>query len=115
VGEPGGLGWSATIGEDRVALHMGFNEWGWNAREHSSIYLGCEFAQPTVIAAISDGQVRAFAWFVREAKKTWPGLPMFFPTHAELPAGIRDGKSDVFPLGSIWTEELRARIRIALA
>lgn len=114
VANPDSLGWSATIGSDIIALHMPFAAWGWNAREHSSVYLAVELAQAVEAQPISDGQVRAVAWFFQQAKKTWPNLPRFFPTHAELPAGVRDGKTDVFSRGSARTDELRARINAAL-
>ena len=118
VNEPGGLGWNATCGSDAIALHMAYTQWGWNARGCSSLYLAVEFAQAVEANAISDGQVRAFCWFVRQARTKWPGLPPNFPTHAELdgtvPYGVRDGKTDVFALHSPRADELRERIRAEL-
>lgn len=105
------LGWHATIGEDAVALHMGYRQWGWNARGASTYYLAVEFAQPRLSDHISDGQIRAFCWFVQRAREAWPTLPLTFPTHAELPEGIKDGKTDVFPNG----DAIRARIFARLA
>lgn len=107
-------GWSATIGDDVYCIHMGFDRWGWNARGASQRYLAVEFAQATVDRPISDAQVRAFAHFFLEARKFWPQLPAYFPTHAELAEGVMDGKTDVFPRGDPRTEELRARIHRAL-
>ena len=110
-----GLGWHATIGDDRIALHIGPEGYGWNARAASSKYLAVEFAQAVEAKPISDGQVRAFAWWFRnKARATWPNLPLNFPTHAEVEArgetGARDGKTDVFSNGSPRADELRARI-----
>lgn len=115
VNEPGGLGWNATVGHDEIAIHMLHSQWGWNARAASNKYLGVEFAQPTEAWPITDGQVRAFCWFVKEARKTWSHLPLQFPTHAELDGtqiygGQYDGKTDVFRRGSPATDDLRARI-----
>jgi len=119
VDEPNGYGWSATIGDDAIAWHMGLDEWGWNARGCSSHYLAAEFAQGTVADAITDGQVRAFALFVRLAAVRWPKMPLYWPTHAELDGtalyGQFDGKSDVFPRSDARANELRARIMARLA
>jgi hypothetical protein len=65
VNEPNGYGWSATVGEDAVSIHMAPDQWGWNARGASSHYLAVEFAQGTGSDPITDGQVRAFCWLVR--------------------------------------------------
>jgi hypothetical protein len=119
VNEPNGYGWNATIGDDEISIHMGANQWGWNARGCSDDYLAVEFAQPTVSHQISDAQVRAFCWFVRACRQTWPSLTQYFPTHAELdgtaPYGIYDGKTDVFPRGDSRTAALRARILARLS
>lgn len=37
VSNPAGLGWNATIGEGKVAVHLTPREWGWNARAASSL------------------------------------------------------------------------------
>lgn len=115
-----GLGWNITAGPGVYARHYSARHWGWNAREHSSRYLACEFAQPTVNHPIGDDQVGAFAAWVRE--EVWPAWPTLdvsrddaLPTHAELPAGKRDGKSDTFPEDDARTADLRRRIRRALA
>ena len=95
-----GLGWHVTVGDMVIATHIAPQAWGWNAREHSDDYLAAEFAQAKLGGPITDGQINAFAWwFLTHARAVWPKLPAFFPTHASLPAGIRDGKSDVEPRG----------------
>lgn len=109
------LGWNATIGDDGVAFHIPPTQWGWNARGASSKYLATEFAQPTVNDPISDAQVNAFCFWFMESRETWPALPLFFPSHAELPEGKLDGKSDVFPVGDARADDLRARIRERLS
>lgn len=116
---PLGLGWNATIGPDEIALHMPHDAWGWNARGCSQLYLAVEFAQAHVTDPIDDGQVRAFCWFFGEARKRWPNLPAYFPTHAELDGtveygGYHDGKTDVFPKSSQDTTDLRVRIHARL-
>jgi hypothetical protein len=111
------LGWTVTVGDDMISLHMSPREWGWNARQHSSSYLACEFAQATVNDPITDGQVRAFCWWVEnEVLPVWPGFDTSnLPMHSELPAGIRDGKTDTFPRGDPRAFELRQRILVRLA
>jgi hypothetical protein len=115
------LGWNITVGDDALSLHMSPREWGWNARAASRHYLACEFAQPTVHDAITDGQVRAFCWWLRTAVlPVWPTLDAtVLPTHAEVEVwgetGARDGKTDVHPFGSDAAEELRQRIATELA
>ncbi len=107
----GGLGWSATIGDDVIALHLLAGEWGWNSRAASSKYLAVEFAQATVDREISPAQVKVFAWwFLNRARVAWPNLPLTFPTHAELPEGQADGKTDPMPRGDPRADQLRARI-----
>lgn len=119
VSNPDDLGWHATIGEGVVAVHLAPNEWGWHARTASTRYLGVELAQATVDEPITDGQVAAFAdWLKTRILPAWPGLPMHFPTHAEVEAsgetGKRDGKTDAFPAGDKRADELRGRIMAAL-
>ncbi len=114
------LGWTATVGNDAVSLHMTPAHWGWNARAASSRYLAVEFAQPTVADMITDGQVRAFCWWIQHiALAQWPALDIAnLPTHAELEAwgqtGARDGKTDCYPVGDPRAEELRRRIWVRL-
>lgn len=109
------LGWHATIGDDLVSIHMDAKAWGWNARGASQRYLAVEFAQATADRPVSDAQVRAFCWWLDNmAKAAWPSLPFTFPTHAELPEGKADGKTDVFPVGDARADELRSRIMARL-
>ena len=114
-----GLCWHATIGPNVWAAHLTAREWGYHAREHSRRYLGVEFAQPTVNDAITDAQVAAFVgWYRAEVLPVWPTMTpagLLLPSHSEMPAGKRDGKSDPFPLGDPRNDELRARIYAALA
>lgn len=119
VNNPDDLGWNATIGEGRVALHLDPREWGWNARAASDKYLAVELAQPTAGDVITDGQVAAFAdWVKTRVLPVWPKLPLVFPTHAEVEAsgetGKRDGKTDVYPVGDSRAVALRGRIMAAL-
>lgn len=119
-GEVYHLGWNATIGEAAYAVHLPATEWGWNAHEHSPLFLAVEFSQPTVNHPISDKQVDAFvAWYRREALPVWPGLDILaagaMPAHSETAAGIRVGKSDPFPRGSVALEFLRRRIVAGLS
>jgi hypothetical protein len=86
-------------------------EWGWNARGQSRDYLAIEFAQPTVNDPISDHQIDAAAWWIREvARPAWPDLPGVLIHHSEIPAGIRDGKTDVYPRGSAEADAFRQRL-----
>jgi hypothetical protein len=115
VNNPAGLGWTATIGDGVVAVHMDARHWGWNARAASRHYLAVEFAQPTNANEITDGQVRAFCdWWRTHVLPVWPGIPHFFPSHAEVEhsgeTGVRDGKDDAFPYGDPRMDDLRARI-----
>jgi hypothetical protein len=106
----GGLGWHATVGEDAVCEHLRPGLYGWNAREHSSQYLALELAQADVSRPIGDGQVRAAAWWIAQARAVWPALPLVFPSHAELAAGVRDGKTDPYPRYDPRMEDLRSRV-----
>lgn len=110
-----GLGWNATIGDDELCIHFEADRWGWNARAASKNYLAVEFAQARLTDMVTDGQVRAFCyWFQHFALKSWPTLAVNFPTHAEIEArgetGVKDGKSDVFPVGDFRISALRFRI-----
>ena len=112
---PAGLGWNVSVGDDAIAVHMQATEWGWHARAASNDYLSCEFAQATADISISDAQVRAFVyWLKNYVYKSWPNFNPYFPTHAEVEAsgetGVADGKSDVFPSGDVRADELRDRI-----
>lgn len=95
-----GLGWNITVGEGKLCGHISPKSWGWNARQHSSEYLAVEFAQAHLGDLITGAQIDAFCWwFLNSARTLWPLLPMEFPNHSDLPAGIADGKSDVEPRG----------------
>ncbi len=108
-----GLGWTCTIGENAIALHMTPRYWGWNARSASQRHLAVEFAQAKLGDEITDKQVSNFCWwFLNVARETWPNLPMAFPNHSDLPEGVQDGKSDVEPRGE---HSVRDRILAALA
>lgn len=87
-----GLGWNATIGNNVVAIHGPSDKWGWNARMHSRDYLAIEFAQAKLGDTITDAQIEAAAYYI---KNYCQGVPYYFPEHRELPAGIADGKSDI--------------------
>lgn len=114
-GGAAGLGWSITVGDGVYCAHMSPMHWGWNARGASRRFLAAELAQPTSDHPISDSQVSAFCWwFLNIARVAWPNLPAYFPTHAELPEGIIDGKSDVYPRGDGRADELRGRIMTIL-
>lgn len=109
------LGWTATIGDGVVAVHMDSRHWGWNARAASPHYLAVEFAQPMNMNVITDGQVQAFCdWWRTYVLPIWPSIDEFFPTHAEVEhsgeTGVRDGKDDVFPYGDWQADALRQRI-----
>lgn len=106
-----GLGWHITAGPDRVAIHMPVTHWGWNARYHSGAYLAIEFAQPVLGAPISDETLDSAAWWINEvARAQWPNLPLTLVHHSELPAGIRDGKTDVAARATPEAEEFRQRV-----
>lgn len=103
------LGWNATIGDDEIAIHLPPDEWGHNARLASDDFLAVEIAQSRLGVPISNGQVRAFCWWMRKfVLPRWPGLPMHFPTHSEVEndglTGQIDGKTDVFE----WQDQANA-------
>lgn len=113
VNNSAGLGWHATVGEGRVALHLTAREWGWHALQASKVYLGVEFAQAVEGEPITDAQVSAFVdWFKREVLTVWPNLPMHMPSHAEADQefNVNQGKTDAFRLGDPRMDDLRARI-----
>lgn len=115
----GGLGWHATIGEDAITEHMRADEWGWNARAASPYYIALEFSQARLGDEITDGQVRAAAWYIAKViRPRWPRLPLIFRTHAELDGvdtGAYDGKTDTHPKRDPGADRLRARLRAELA
>lgn len=118
VNNPDGLGWHATIGEGRVAVHLDPKEWGWHARSASRHYIGVEIAQPTVD---DDPTPCATATADYIFDRVWPvwGEIWHFPSHAELEAwgetGQRDGKTDLYPPGdermNVFRELVYARLR----
>lgn len=123
VNEPNGLGWNVTVGDDQVAIHMTPAQWGWHARAVSPHALSVEFAQPLESYDITDEQVHAFAWWLRNyVFVTWPSMRQAIlddsvhklPTHAEVEnwgwTGVHDGKTDAFSYGSPKADDLRARI-----
>ena len=99
AGGAAGLGWLCTIGDGVLAWHMNINEWGWNAREHSSKYIGVEVAQAKLGDTPSDAQIEGIAYVWTRCKSVWPAMPLRFVNHSDLPAGIRDGKTDIEPRG----------------
>jgi len=120
VNEPDGFGWNATVGEDEIAVHMPWTQWGWHARRQSTRMIGLEFAQPNLGDPISDAQVRAAAWGILEARRATQErfgepVPFTFYTHAEVEAfgwtGMHDGKTDThsFP-DKRGAEDLKSRI-----
>lgn len=91
------------------------SQWGWHARGASSKYLGYEFAQGIESDPITDAQVRAFvAFWLEVVEPVWPGIPRYFPTHAEVDksgiTGQFDGKTDPYTYGSPNANILRQRI-----
>lgn len=99
----GGLGWTATIGENKVCTHMDCGLWGWNARAASPHYLATEFAQAHLGDLITDGQIDTFVWWFKYiARNRWPNLPAYFVNHSDIDGnetGNYDGKTDVEPAG----------------
>lgn len=114
-----GLSWHVTVGDGAYIQHLTMQEWGWHAREASKIYIGVEFAQPTVNDAITDAQVGAFSkWYKDVVAISWPhlvGPKLVLPAHSETVPGVKDGKSDPFPKGDARNDELRARLYAAIA
>lgn len=115
-----GLGWNATVGEGALSVHMKATEWGWNAREHSDQYGAVEIANARLGDPVTDGEVRSVAAYLVD--RFLPYHPHLgktlvdrvraceLPEHWELPAGVRDGKTDVvYRHGG----ELAARVRTA--
>ena len=92
----------------------GANGWGWNAREHSREYLAVEVAQAREGDPVDDFTVLALAWYIKNVLRAyWPDLPDNYPMHSELPAGQRDGKTDLYPPGPD-ADAFRARLLNAL-
>jgi hypothetical protein len=114
-----GKAWNVTVGDRCWARHAGPQKWGWNAREHSSDYLAVEFAQPNLGDPITDGQIEAYVdWYVTDVVPWWGRVVTPTVMHAALLAGIRDGKSDLFPIGregDAFQARLRRAVEVALA
>lgn len=96
----GGLGWNATVGNGVVCLHMALDQWGHNAREHSSHWVAVEIAQALLGWEVTDSQIEGVAWlWVQCREKFGERFPLRFVNHSDLPAGVRDGKTDIEPRG----------------
>lgn len=114
---PDGLAWHASIGPGAVAIHMRPQAWGWSARSPaSSEWIAVEFAQGRLGDPISDDQVDAFcAYAVARVLAVWPQMPLAFVFHSWLPAGIKDGKTDPYPIGEpdgdMFLDKIVARLR----
>jgi hypothetical protein len=116
---PLGLGWNATVGPGKVAIHLPATQWGHNARDASSHYVGVEIAQPTVNDPLPDSVPIALADYIFD--HVWPvwGEVWHFPSHAELElwgeTGQKDGKSDLYPAGdermNVFREKVYAQLR----
>jgi hypothetical protein len=115
----GGLGWHVTVGDNVYAQHLPITAWGYHAREASRIYIGVEFVQPTAADDITEAQVATFGrWYHAVVRPAYPHLTAqraALPAHSEVPPGIRDGKSDVFPRGDPRLAALRARLWAVMA
>ncbi len=110
----GGLCWHATVYDDHLAIHAEPDEWGWHARSYSRTWLGIEFVQPREADDITDAQVRAAAWWIRErVLARWPGMELELRAHSEIKPGIDDGKTDVFRIGDPRLADLKQRIAAA--
>ena len=113
------LGWHVTVGEDEYSVHMTAREWGWNCGGDSMYRFAIEFAQWDVSQAITDRQVRTAARAIKnELLPQWGPYDWSDPNamkgHSELPQGIRDGKTDTFPLNSAALAMLKQRLQVAL-
>lgn len=96
-----GLGWNATCGPNILAIHMQANQWAWNAREDSLNYIAIEHAQPNLDGPIDDNTLKASAYYIKHyVLLMYPNININIVHHSELPAGKRDGKTDVFR----WTD-----------
>lgn len=97
------LGWNATIGPGKVALHLSPKAWGWNARAASDKYVAVEIAQPTIDDPLPESVGIALGDYIFD--HVWPvwGEIWHFPSHAELElwgeTGKKDGKTDLYPAG----------------
>jgi hypothetical protein len=109
-----GLGWNATVGPGKVAVHLDARHWGHNARAASDRYIGVEIAQPTVNDALPESVPRTLADYIFDHVWSVWGELWHFPSHAELEdwgeTGAEDGKSDLFPTGDERMNEFREKV-----
>jgi hypothetical protein len=115
VSNPLGLGWNATVGPGKVAIHMDVRSWGWNARAASDKYIGVEISQPTVNDPLPDSVPTALADYIFDhVWPVWGELDWHFPSHAELEAwgetGQKDGKTDLYPAGDERMNAFRQKV-----
>ncbi len=94
-----GMAWGFTIGDNKYAVHLPVDQWGYHCREESDDFIGFEFAQPVATWSVTDGQVAAFGHAIKNF--VLPRYPDFdvrrMLMHSQINPGIRDGKSDVYP------------------
>lgn len=91
-----GLGWTATVGDGIVAMHMKIGEWGWNVRGASDEWVAVELAQAKLDGPILDSQIEGVAAVWIKAREYYgTTFPLHFVNHSDLPEGIADGKTDV--------------------
>ena len=119
------LAFNNCIGDDAVSIHLDAFTWGWHAFSASSKYLALEFAQPgfSGYEPISDRQVNAAAWIIKQHRAAWRGrgvvLPLRLRTHAELEHDGEtvqtSGKTDTFPVNDGRADDLRNRLLLRLA
>lgn len=111
------LGWSVTVGPGVITRHMGEAQWGWNAHGESQRKLAIEHAQTGYGGYnedMPDEVIWTDAWWIKNyARKRWPSLPLYFPTHAELEVlGLvpRQGKTDIYAWGDERADTFRGRL-----
>lgn len=109
-----GLGWNATIGPGKVALHIPARQWGHNARAASDNYVAVEIAQPTVDTPLPPSVATALGDYIFD--HVWPvwGEVWHFPSHAEIEdwgeTGQQDGKTDLYPTGDERMNQFREMV-----
>ncbi len=69
----------------------------WHAREENARRLGIELVQAKLGGPILEVQLQAAAWWLQQqaARFGFPLTAAALPEHKDVPAGIRDGKSDI--------------------
>lgn len=115
VNNAGGLGWNATVGPGKVAIHLDVRSWGWNARAASDKYIGVEIAQPTINEPLPDSVPVALADYIFDhVWPVWGELDWHFPSHAELEGwgetGQVDGKTDLYSMGDERMNAFRQKV-----